>query len=288
LRSPTSGSPARKVIELPPWLRRLLIPPFVRRAARELGDRNPDLSPAQIAAHVRARVLEELRRPPQPDEARIIEATLARLPAPQRKRVENPASAWLLVAANLVPLAGVLAWDWNAFALIALFWMENAVLGAIFALRMLCADPDDVAQWIGKLFAVPFFCFHYGMFTAIHGVLVFSLLGGGAYAARGLDVLEPALRAAADYRLWLPLAVLAASHLFSFAWNYLYRGEFRRARLRELMTRPYGRVVVLHFTILLGGVAALALGSPLWALIVLVALKIALDFRAHVKEHSAA
>ncbi|HEU4352686.1 MAG TPA: hypothetical protein VFR66_12510 [Burkholderiales bacterium] len=30
----------------------------------------------------------------------------------------------------------------------------------------------------------------------------------------------------------------------------------------------------------------LRLGSPLWALLVLLVLKIALDFNAHVKEHS--
>jgi hypothetical protein len=30
----------------------------------------------------------------------------------------------------------------------------------------------------------------------------------------------------------------------------------------------------------------MALGSPLWALLVLVALKVALDLKAHVKEHS--
>jgi hypothetical protein len=53
------------------------------------------------------------------------------------------------------------------------------------------------------------------------------------------------------------------------------------------MVAPYSRVVVLHVAIILGGIAAMALGSPLWALLVLVALKVALDLKAHVKEHSA-
>jgi len=192
----------------------------------------------------------------------------------------------VLVAANLVPLAGVLLWGWDAFALIALFWMENVVVGVFFILRMLCAQPREPALWAGKLFMVPFFCFHYGMFTAIHGVFVFSMLGGRRYDMRGYDVLEPAIRAAADYGLWLPLAVLVASHFFSFAWNYLYRGEFRRASLPELMAKPYGRVVVLHLAIILGGFGAAALGSPVWALVLLLVLKIGLDLKAHLKEHS--
>ena len=125
------------------------------------------------------------------------------------------------------------------------------------------------------------------MFTAIHGVFVFDMLGGKRYDVQGLWVLEPAARAAADYGLWLPVAVLVASHFFSFAWNYLVRGEFRRAKMSELMTKPYVRVVVLHVAIILGGIGAMALGSPLWALLVLLAMKIGLDLKAHVKEHSA-
>ena len=200
---------------------------------------------------------------------------------------ETQVSAWILLAANLVPVAGVLLWDWSVFALIALFWMENVIVGVLFALRMLCADPRDPALWAAKLFMVPFFCFHYGMFTAVHGMFVFSLFGARAYSASGLQLLEPALRAARELGLWLPLAALLASHGFSFLWNYLYRGEFRSAQLPRLMAKPYGRVVVLHVAIIFGGIAAMALGSPVWALLVLLALKIGLDLKAHLKEHSA-
>ena len=200
--------------------------------------------------------------------------------------VEKPVSAWVLLAANLIPVAGVLLWGWSVFALLALFWMENVIIGAFFALRMLCADPRDAALWVGKLFLVPFFCVHYGMFTAIHGLFVFTLFGGKEYHAMGPQVLEPAARAARELGLWLPLAALVASHGFSFVWNYLYRGEYRRAQLPKLMAQPYGRVVVLHLAIILGGIGAMALGSPVWALLVLLALKIGLDLKAHVKEHS--
>ena len=47
-------------------------------------------------------------------------------------------------------------------------------------------------------------------------------------------------------------------------------------------------VVGLFFALrmVLGGIAAMTLGSPVWALLVLLGLKIALDFKAHVEEHS--
>ena len=280
--SPTSGSRANqtKVIQAPPWLTRFLTPFIARQAARELSAKHPDLTPQQIVELMRA----DFHDPPTEEEARLLEAVASRLPAEEHK--EKPVSAWVLVAANLVPVAGVLLWDWSVFALIALFWMENVIVGVFFILRMLCADPRDPALWAAKLFMVPFFCVHYGMFTAIHGVFVFALFGGKAYDPQGLQVLEPALRAARDLGLWLPLGALLASHGFSFLWNYLWRGEFRHGQLTALMAKPYGRVVVLHLAIILGGIGAMALGSPVWALLVLLALKIGLDLKAHVKEHS--
>lgn len=283
MRSPTSGSPG-KAVQAPPWLTRLLTPFIARQAARALSEKYPGLGPQEIAEKMRA----DFHQPPTEDEARLLEAVVSRLPAEKEIPAEKPVSAWILLAANLVPVAGVLLWDWNVFALIALFWMENVIVGVFFALRMLCADPRDPAMWAMKLFMVPFFCFHYGMFTAIHGLFVFTLFGGKEYASQGLQVLQPAARAASDYGLWLPVAALLASHGFSFAWNYLYRGEFRRVQLAPLMARPYGRIVVLHLAIILGGIGTMALGSPVWALLVLLALKIGLDLKAHVKEHAAA
>jgi hypothetical protein len=289
-RSPTPGSPAKRdpatsiksdtVVHPPPWLVRLLTPLAARWIARGLAKRHPGITAEEIAAGMRA---EAGGRALGADEERMIQAVVARVP---REEAEKPVSAWVLVAANLVPVAGVLFWGWSAFALILLFWMENVVVGLFFLLRMLCADPADPALWLAKLFMVPFFCFHYGMFTAFHGMFVFMLFGEGDYRVQGLQVLEPALRAASDYGLWLAAGVLLASHFFSFLWNYLYRGEFRSVQLRTLMAKPYHRIVVLHVGIILGGMAATVLGAPVWALLVLLAIKIALDLKAHVKEHS--
>lgn len=273
----------REVLQAPPWLVRLLTPVLARHIARELAAQNPGLGKDQIAAKMRA----DIGHSPSADQRRFIEAVVSRLPKERELPAGKPVSAWVLVAANLVPLAGVLFFGWDLLALLLLFWMENVVIGVLNVARMILADPADLALWAGKVFFVPFFCVHYGLFTAVHGVFVIALFGRKRYETQGLDLFEPAARIIADFDLWLPVAVLVASHLFSLLWNYLYRGEFRRARLQELMFRPYARVMVLHVTILFGGFGAMALGSPLWALVLLVGLKIGLDLLAHVREHAA-
>jgi hypothetical protein len=80
------------------------------------------------------------------------------------------------------------------------------------------------------------------------------------------------------------VAALVASHGFSFFHNYLGGGEYQRVQLPQLMFRPYGRIVVLHLTVLLGGFLVTALGSPTAAIVLLVGLKTAIDLGAHLKE----
>jgi hypothetical protein len=262
-----------------------LTPLLARQLAHKLSQQHPGLSKDEIAAKMRA----DLGHAPSADESRFIDAVVSRLQ--QNPQIESaqktPVSAWVLIAANLVPLFGVLFFGWPLVALLALFWMENVVIGVLNVARMLLADPRDAALWAGKAFLVPFFCFHYGMFTMVHGVFVFSIFGGKKYDVQGFDLLDTAARAIADFGLWLPVAVLVASHLFSYLWNYLYRGEYRRAQLYVLMFSPYVRVMLLHVTLLVGGFLAQLLGSPVWALVLLLGLKTGLDLLAHVKEHSA-
>jgi Family of unknown function (DUF6498) len=264
---------------------RLLTPLIAKHVAQSLAREHPHLEPQAIAERMRA----DLGPAPDARALALVDAVERYLPPPAPPGVageSSGATTIALLAANLVPLYGVLALGWEVFPLMLLFWIENVVVGVLNVARMLCVDPRDPASWAAKLFLVPFFCFHYGMFTAVHGVFVFGLFGGHGFSrVRGLDVLGPAMDAVREYGLQVAVLALAASHLFSFLWNYLGRGEFRRTSLRTLMARPYTRVVVLHLAILGGGFAASALGSPVWALLLLVALKVGFDLYAHLKEH---
>jgi hypothetical protein len=282
----------RKTTQAPPWLARLMTPMIARIVAREMVKKYPGLGADDIIARMRADA-----NPGDEAGQRMLDAVARRLPsAPATDSQRETQTVWyspsslILVAANLLPLYGVLVLDWAVFPVMLLFWLENVVIGALNALRMLLADPTDLALWGAKLFMVPFFCFHYGMFTAIHGTFVVSMFGAKAYDRmdQGLIPVAGVLRAIVDFDIAPALAVLAISHAFSFVWNYLVRGEFRRASLGELMGQPYKRVIVLHFTILLGGGFAMALGSPVWALLLLVVLKVGIDLNAHIKEHAKA
>ena len=184
--------------------------------------------------------------------------------------------------ANALPIVGVLFFGWSVFPLVLLYWLENVIVGAFNVAKMLIAHPREVAYWAGKLFIIPFFVVHFGMFTYVHGALLVALLGPkDAPPFSLLETVPSAIRA--NHLGWAVLS-LGASHGFSFYWNYIKNGEYQRASLNALMGQPYGRVIVLHMTVLFGGWIVMMLGSPLLALVLLVVLKTAADLRGHKAE----
>jgi hypothetical protein len=220
-----------------------------------------------------------------------------------------------LLAANVVPLLGVLFMGWSTFSVVVLYWAENVIIGAINVLKMIVCNPTEdainlanvsakqlegnsnqvrkllaqqaprlaLAHQASKLFLIPFFIFHYGLFCFVHGVFVFTMLGNQGMPFGGpLEVLPEFFdRLRAEGLTWA-LAALTASHLFSFFSNYIGRGEYRRVTVPLLMFQPYGRIVVMHIAILFGAFLIMALGSPVWMLVILIIGKTIMDLGLHM------
>jgi hypothetical protein len=207
-----------------------------------------------------------------------------------------------LLAANSIPLFGVLFLNWDAFYVVLMYWAENLVIGFYNVLKMVFAAVPHPIAHLGKLFLIPFFIIHYSGFTAIHGFFVLALFHkeGQGPSMDGMNwpcflvfvqmlfnvigymysVIPPQVR----------LAVLALfiSHGVSFVQNYLLKGEYATAKPDKLMGSPYGRVVVMHIAIIAGGFLTMAVGSPAPLLVVLVGLKTILDVNLHNREHKKA
>ena len=202
---------------------------------------------------------------------------------PRTSSAERPSwtsgSGVALMIANLIPLAGVLLLGWDLGEVITLFWAENAVIGLYTLLKLVV-----VARWGALLFG-PFFLGHYGGFMAAHFLFIYQLF------VRGIEQSAPevhAFTALADLflPLWPALLALVVSHGISFYANFLKHKEYLGRTAAEQMGEPYKRIVVLHVTIIFGGWVILLLGSPLPALVLLVALKTGVDLAAHRKEHA--
>ncbi len=185
-----------------------------------------------------------------------------------------PLGLLLLIALNLVPLAGVLAWGWRSFDLIFLYWMENVIIGVFTALRMLIRPYGHALELAYPLFLVPFFCVHYGMFCMGHGTFVVALFGQAELGENGL--VSAALSVLASPHMLAAVAALSLVQAADWIRDLRHRG-FGADGVKELMTAPYRRIFVLHITIIAGGFALTALNEPVAGLVILIAVKTASD-----------
>ncbi len=205
-----------------------------------------------------------------------------------RLRIPVVMSLTALILVNLVPLAGVLWFGWRMFDVLMLFWMESVVIGAINLLRM--AVRLFGAGELKGVVLIPFFTVHYFGFCAAHGLILVLVFGPPDTGLNPAQVLgesgffeiirqllsEPTLR-------W-GLIAIAASHLFSFLANFLWGGEWRRTSIDTLMGAPYVRIMLMHVVLVIGAAIFVAIGQPIYALALLVALKILADASAHLRE----
>jgi cytochrome c oxidase subunit IV len=239
-------------------------------------------------------------------------------------RVESSFGAVVaLLVANAIPLVGVLFFGWNVWTILTIYWLENGVVGIFNVLKMArAAAPEDegaaAVTMNGKPIAasaktvlIPFFIAHYGLFWLVHGFFILALplfLSFGSAVGGSLSgdpvftfpdpgsvgvIPGPVVGPAAGFASGLtsdPVGILIVivglfvSHGLSYRLDYIGRGEYLRTNVARQMFAPYGRLVILHITIIFGAFAIALTGAPEAAIAVLVVLKTALDLALHLAE----
>lgn len=213
-----------------------------------------------------------------------------------------------LVGSNLVPLLGVLVFDWSIQGLLVVYWLESGIIGLLNVPKILSAhgaetsaSRSEAAQLTsgGETVTLPdppesipetpawrrenggvalFFIKHYGLFWLGHGVFIgiFPLIATGmAFVPR-----------AALPTMAVGAGAVGVSHYVSYRQNYLSGGEWRTVPPGRRINAPYGRVMVMHLTIIFGAFVVARIDAPVGVLVIMIGLKIALDIRGHLREHT--
>jgi len=189
----------------------------------------------------------------------------------------------LLVAANLLPLAGVFLWDWDVFFLLLLFWCENVIIGLFGIARLVVAASNDTLR--EGLFLPLFFLVHYGGFMFGHFMVLFGMYSGHAEELGSLAQPVDYYRLVLDNLNWVAVVALFISHGWSFIENYMGRNEHERLSAMQAMGLPYKRMMITHVALIAGGFFLIESGQPVGGLVILLLLKIALDITFHRREH---
>ncbi|HYF05183.1 MAG TPA: DUF6498-containing protein [Patescibacteria group bacterium] len=193
----------------------------------------------------------------------------------QQKKLVHDSAAWFLVAANLIPIAGVIFFSWSLTQIMLLYWLETAIIGFYTIIKML------LQAGIFALFHIVFFMVHFGMFMGGH------FMGIGAILT--INTPNNSWDYMSDLRMmgFIPIAALLVSHGYSFIQNFEWpkKGTEMHA-MQKSFADPYKRVILMHCVVLFGAFAVGFTGVTTAALFILVGLKILTDLYAHARKHS--
>jgi Family of unknown function (DUF6498) len=199
--------------------------------------------------------------------------------------LRRPGAAWV-VAANAIPVAGVLLFGWQALPLLVFYWIENVVIGAVNVAKILIAGvTKDVVQRILAFVLAPFFILHYGLFCFVHGIFVFAMFtmsdtihAGVEPTTESFDLTGRVLgMLQGDSDLLWSVVALCVIQLGAFAIFWVGGRRWRDVDAVRQMFEPYGRIVVLHLTIFIATIPVLLIGQPMLAVLVLALLKSGLE-----------
>ncbi|MBI3980929.1 hypothetical protein HY345_02935 [Candidatus Microgenomates bacterium] len=190
-----------------------------------------------------------------------------------------------LLISNLIPVYGVLFWGWKVFPILVTYWLENVTVGFwnVFKIKKcvgegklppgVIAVKDSYVASSSKKFLVGFFVVHYGIFTFVHGILLFTFFGLATQ-----EKINPG-------EIVIAFIFLLISHGISYYTNFLGREEFRQNSATQQMFKPYSRIIVMHLVIIFGAFIVLSTGSSTQVLLLLVGMKIIVDLASHLFEH---
>ena len=216
---------------------------------------------------------------------------------------KKPTSITLLLA-NLVPIIGVLFFDWDVFHIMLLYWSESAIIGFYTICKIITAGVYKKEFTISKpkgqpamptikgigaialyFFMSVFFTVHYGGFMFGHLFFIVAIFGPeGPFSVAG-DFISWSLLIDTLKFVWIGVIALFISHGISFYKNYINGKEFTKANPQQLMGIPYIRIVAMHITLIIGGGLIMVFGIPAIGLVLLIILKVIFDTKAHLKEH---
>lgn len=183
-----------------------------------------------------------------------------------------------VVLFNAIPLFGVLFLNWDPLSVFALYMIETMILGLVqvfrlsFAKKIFNFKGSQLQQ--GGLPAgclVPFFILHFGMFVGIQSILIFNAPGSGFLG--GFKVFFSYFR---EPYTWAIGAMLLFA-LTEFLNEILHPEQAGVKNMMDLMMRPYSRVIVQQFVVIIGGMFLNIAGLALGLVIVFVLVKTASD-----------
>lgn len=170
-------------------------------------------------------------------------------------------SDYFIIAANLIPVYGVLFEGWSAKEVFLVYCLETIIVGIFNLIKMgIVTSIRKTDTWYngpsrtqqpGLLFMF-FFLVHYGLFVAVQMGLFLGVSGMAQNSS--INVFSffykwPQLLSKGAY---IMLGAFIISYCFGMVYNFILSGQYRSVTLMHLMFQPYMRIFIQQITVIIG------------------------------------
>jgi uncharacterized protein DUF6498 len=216
-------------------------------------------------------------------------------------------SIFVGLAANLIPLYGVLYWQWDTFQLLMLYWMETVII-AFWTIRRIVRLPvqelgtmtvNGKVQAATRKMLCGFFTLHAGAFILVH-LLFLWLLFSGEWLKKVHGFASFFDEMFITNGLWIALIFVFVSgwisYLVSASQGYpraIERGLYPKKKVApapehsndtvgSIVGGLYVRIVIMQIAIIVGAIFARSYGS-IAPLLIVIGFKTLADLGASIR-----
>jgi hypothetical protein len=185
-----------------------------------------------------------------------------------------------IVATNLVAVAGVLIWHWQAREVLLLYGAEILVAGVFGALRIATADTGADGRgpptgWGGKLLCALLSIALWGPFW--YGYLLCLAVLFPAEPSHEGDLKRLILVAGSDPVIVAGLVVMLCQHAWLFFGQYLGTGENRGVSIAELVVDPLRRLIVTQAFVIVAITVCTVQGTTTLLIVPFILIRIGVE-----------
>jgi hypothetical protein len=208
---------------------------------------------------------------------------------------------WVMLTANLVPIAGVLFGDWSAEQVFLAYCLETIIIGIFTLVKLGIATAfrkNDYWENNGKktlvsgIFFMFFFIVHYGLFVGVQTSIFLSAAKIGNNSVTGSANFFDLISSPDDFLTrqgWIIVIIFSLCYAFEQLTYYIRDKEYMTKPMGEIMLEPYIRIFIQQFTVILGAMA-LSFGAGILFILIFAAAKtfftVFLDFEG-LKKYAA-
>ncbi|MBV7269896.1 DUF6498-containing protein [Winogradskyella luteola] len=167
----------------------------------------------------------------------------------------------------------------EAYAVLFGYFLETIIIGVANIVKMLMSykGNDNFKSIVGLSI---FFVLHYGGFIAVQSIFLFAIfsLSGQTLISEPFDIIKNFNIVLELEGMLLVVMLLIGTQLIKLVFDFIIPKKYLKFKVTDIMFKPYFRIVIQQFTVIIASFFILFSAAPIFAAILLVVLRSMLDF----------